>query len=707
MRQLNAVLVALLATAAPLTLAQTKPDVLAPKVVREAQHRHGRLGSTLNNVVVAYQRDLDAASARDGEPKTRAARSAAQEAASRVAVLRAPMSRGASVAVTLRINDSAKVQAVVRFLKDNGGDPRNVGEDYIEAYVPVSLLVEASEQPGVARVRAIIPPQPKRGPVTSQGVTAHGAALWHALGFTGKGVKVGVIDVGFASFRPLMGTELPDSVAARCYSDVGTHTASLSDCENDGEDHGTAVAEALLDIAPDAMLYVADPLTNGDLASAVGWMADQGVRVINYSIGDRWDGPGDGTSPYSESPLNTADMAVAKGIVWVNAAGNEGQSGWLGPFQDLNGNGYHEFAYDVFDQPIEINCVPRGGQRLWAQLRWQGEWESAKPLADLDLYLFKQGDLTSPVDVSDLPQTPPGSDFPSEDLFYESELDETLCISVRRFDRRLVPDPYWVQLIVHTGQWIEHRTLGSIGNPAESRNPGLLAVGAAPYDENKKIESYSSLGPTPDGRIKPDIVGVDMADSSTYGRNGFWGTSQASPHVAGLAALVLQAYPNFGPEEVTSYLKERAQRRVSHPAFAYLPHPNNIWGYGLARLPARQNARIRSDGGARRIPLSDYFPTADDLTNFSATSGNPALVTVSVRRGVLLITSAPDGLGEAIITVTARFADGTTATVEVVVTVEAEEALVWPRPFSGWRLALYENASTTSSTTPFRGAFVR
>ena len=41
----------------------------------------------------------------------------------------------------------------MQFLQDNGGDPRNVGEDYIEAYVPVTLLGAVSEQPGVIRVR--------------------------------------------------------------------------------------------------------------------------------------------------------------------------------------------------------------------------------------------------------------------------------------------------------------------------------------------------------------------------------------------------------------------------------------------------------------------------------------------------------------------------------------------------------------------------
>ena len=52
------------------------------------------------------------------------------------------------------------VDEVVKFLEDNGGDPRNVGEDYIEAYVPVSLLGPVSERTGVLRVREIVPPEP-------------------------------------------------------------------------------------------------------------------------------------------------------------------------------------------------------------------------------------------------------------------------------------------------------------------------------------------------------------------------------------------------------------------------------------------------------------------------------------------------------------------------------------------------------------------
>ena len=131
---------------------------------------------------------------------------------------------------------------------------------------------------------------------------------------------------------------------------------------------------------------------------------------------------------------------------------------------------------------------------------------------------------------------------------------------------------------------MEHHTIsGSISSPAESANPGMLAVGAAPWDDTFTIEPFSSQGPTPDGRIKPDIVGADRGRTVSYrstenpdGR--FSGTSQASPHVAGLAALVKQRFPSYTPQQVANYLKTHAEARGNVP--------NNTWGHGFARLLA-------------------------------------------------------------------------------------------------------------------------
>ena len=69
------------------------------------------------------------------------------------------------------------------------------------------------------------------------------------------------------------------------------------------------MAEALLNVAPDVELYVSNPQTKGDLLDAVGWMISEGVLVINHSVTWGWDGPGDGTWAYSNSPLRSLDQA--------------------------------------------------------------------------------------------------------------------------------------------------------------------------------------------------------------------------------------------------------------------------------------------------------------------------------------------------------------------------------------------------------------
>ena len=146
------------------------------------------------------------------------ARFEAGEASAEQAAEDASLSQDESVAVTIYLSDN--VDDVATYLEDHGGDPRNVGEDYIEAYVPVTLLGTVSEQPGVLRVREVVPPQPAYGNFTSQGVQAHGTAAWNQAGYSGQGIKVGVIDRGFEGLNDLRGTELSASVVARCYTDL-------------------------------------------------------------------------------------------------------------------------------------------------------------------------------------------------------------------------------------------------------------------------------------------------------------------------------------------------------------------------------------------------------------------------------------------------------------------------------------------------------
>ena len=507
------------------------------------------------------------------------------------AVANTHLHRDETVAVTVYVVEGY-VEDIVEYLKDNDASPRNIGGDYIEAYVPVSLLAEASEQEGVISIRTIVPAQPAQGTVVSGSVTVHGATAWHSAGYKGQGVKIGVIDIGnggFSGFSSLMGSELPASVEARCYTDIGQFTFNLSDCETGGYSHGTTVVEAVFDIAPSATYYVANPITPGDLATAVDWMIEHDVDVINHSVGWLWDGPGDGTSPYDgtiphpfdfeapywNSPLRTLNTAIEGGAIWINSAGNSATQTWYGNFADTDGDGFHNFSGNIECNELEVEGLL---SFITAQLRWNDTWGGATRDVDLQLYeLLSSGELER-VDSFFLIggedyQTGAAGHVPLEVLEYLLAPSGTYCLAVKSITGAA---PEWIQLQIFSEQDLLDPTFsGSILNPAESANLGMLAVGAAHVGDTSTIEQFSSQGPTPDDRIKPDIVGADGVQSAAYG-DAFYGTSQAAPHVSGLAALVQQRFPTYTPQQIANYLKTHASARGTVP--------NNIWGHGFARL---------------------------------------------------------------------------------------------------------------------------
>lgn len=125
--------------------------------------------------------------------------------------------------------------------------------------------------------------------------------------------------------------------------------------------------------------------------------------------------------------------------------------------------------------------------------------------------------------------------------------------------------------------------VNSMGNygPADSTlSPpsdafGVLSVGAV--DIHGYIWSQSSRGPTADGRLKPDVCargsGTYFAqgyDDDTYGQG--YGTSYASPLVAGIACLLIEAHPDWTPSQV------REAIRLSGDNYEA---PNNTYGWGV------------------------------------------------------------------------------------------------------------------------------
>jgi subtilisin family serine protease len=501
-------------------------------------------------------------------------------------VLPGPFSRRSERSVPVSVQVDGDPHVTAQSMTDLGAEVADVGQQTVEAHAPVSMLEAIAVLPGVLSVRTIDRPV-ARVPVISQGVGLHGVPAWNGDGFNGAGIKVGVIDVGFYGYSSLVGSELPAPVV-RCYPMVGVITANIADCES-GDVHGTAVAETVIDVAPAATMYIANPQTPLQLHDAVEWMIAEGVLIINHSVGWGYEGPGDGTSMYSDGPLAAVDRAVAGGITWVNAAGNEGMSSWTGGYADANADEFLEFT--SVDDVNAINVY--AGQPLSLHLRWDDSWMN--PGTDLDLYLFDSS--FNPLVISEDEQSGAFGQEPYERLRFVPSETGTVYAAIRHFGG---PAPSWIQMQALSGEMLQHRAASySMGNPAESRNSGMLAVGAAPWYAPDQIEPFSSQGPTRDGRIKPDVVGIDFADTMSYGPSGFPGTSQASPHVAGLAALVKQRYPGFTPEEIAGYLRANANRSAS---------PDFVWGYGLVQLPVES-----STGEAPNSPAYERTWNRTDL----------------------------------------------------------------------------------------------
>ncbi|MFN2226584.1 MAG: S8 family serine peptidase, partial [Anaerolineae bacterium] len=119
--------------------------------------------------------------------------------------------------------------------------------------------------------------------------------------------------------------------------------------------------------------------------------------------------------------------------------------------------------------------------------------------------------------------------------------------------------------------------------------PETLAVGAT--DDLDQVAYFSSRGPSPWGEVKPEVAapGAQIRSTlpgGTYGVAG--GTSMATPHVSGLAAILLQADPNLTPGEIEDLLTTTAAPLGDEV-------PNNDTGWG--RVDAYQAAAVAVEAG--------------------------------------------------------------------------------------------------------------
>ncbi len=145
------------------------------------------------------------------------------------------------------------------------------------------------------------------------------------------------------------------------------------------------------------------------------------------------------------------------------------------------------------------------------------------------------------------------------------------------------------------GVFLVPEPAGNIIEPANGDN--VLAVGSfktKAFDGSAGslgISSFSSRGPTRDGRVKPDVAAPGEYIYSARSAQGSFslseivpgndnyvimaGTSMATPHVVGIAALVWESNPGL----TGAQMRERLRRTANLPTDGSTP-PNTTWGYG-------------------------------------------------------------------------------------------------------------------------------
>jgi hypothetical protein len=348
--------------------------------------------------------------------------------------------------------------------------------------------------------------------------------------------------------------------------------------------------------------------TDVDIAAAISAAQGAGVDVISMSLGWLGWGPNDGTGVIADA----IDSFVAAGGVVIVSAGDQRLTHWQGPWDDPDANDLLDFTpgkemnYLTVDGGPELWWVPAGTEIEVAMI-WN-QWSA--PATDLDLYLYRWNGTTDPYIVgrSEDYQTGEPGELPVERITYTvpAYLEGYYGVEVTYWSG---PQDVDVEIVVMPGPNPLEVNIqeGSLTVPADTA--AAMTVAAVEVDDPHALESTSSSGPTngpggslSGGFVKPDISGFANVSTDTFGARAFPGTSAACPHVAGAAALVWSAHPDWEGTQVQDYLEANAVDMGP-------PGTDNDFGHGRLHL------------GDAPVPSCDPPATP---TGLSTTDSEPA-----------------------------------------------------------------------------------
>ncbi len=251
----------------------------------------------------------------------------------------------------------------------------------------------------------------------------------------------------------------------------------------------------------------------------------------------------------------------------------------------------HDFVFDDDDVDNEPEDWPSAwdhGTLTWSTLG--GSWEGYHygPAYGADFVLAKTEDIRSetPVEEDNWVAAMEWVDSIGADVI-SSSLSYTDWYTYEDYDGNTATTTIAADLAAEYGIVVCNSAgnsgpgSGTIGAPADADS--ILTVGAV-YSSGT-ITSFSSRGPTYDGRIKPEIcaqgAGTACAGaSSDTDLTSASGTSLSCPLIGGVAAVVISAHPDWTVMQVREAIMMTADNAGT---------PNNTYGWGIANTWAAIN----------------------------------------------------------------------------------------------------------------------
>lgn len=319
-----------------------------------------------------------------------------------------------------------------------------------------------------------------------------------------------------------------------------------------------------------------DTATEEQVLNAIEWGVDRvgapatwnlgidgaGVVVANIDTGVQWDHP---ALMEKYRGYNAATGEVDHTFSWFDPHGSSTPV-------DVDGHGTHTMGTMVGADPSGNNQVGVAPGAQWIAARAFG------PLGATDAIFLEIAEwMLAPTDEEGNPHPEMAPDVINNSWGSTvAGLDEWYRPAVAAWrNAGIVP-------IFSAGN-VRDTNPGGPGSVSSPGNyPEAIAVGAT--DINDALASFSLQGPSPTGEMKPEVSapGVGVRSSmpgSSYGGNS--GTSMSAPHVAGAAALILQADSSLTVDQVEQILKDTATPRTNAQ---YPTAPNNGFGHGIINV---------------------------------------------------------------------------------------------------------------------------